>query len=452
MMGMPNNPYGQQVMQQQVMQQQQLMQQHAMQQQMLVAQQGQPILQQPTYSTGQVVPTHNPQPVPALASPTYGGMLNTYVGQLLQNDCMGGPGGYGNGCGPCGYNSCGVQGCFPRARGNWFGYAGTVLMTRDRSRNIRLSYDSDTPAGSVLSTRDANADYQFGVEARFGRQIGCGPWAWEVGYWSILADQNEHTVNTSEFAGMLNSNIDFGDLDFTEGGLTANVNLWYNDSEIHQVVRRFQVHQVELNFLRLNEPNCAPRGYGNCGTSGWNTNWTFGVRYMKIDENFSFNTDDENDTFGDLTGEVFYSIDLQNHLIGFQLGGQSQYQITRCLSADIDLKAGLYGNHINHRSIVLGCQVGPAVVNGGPHVGEFADVTSRKDDLSFATELRIGLKYQLGCNVHLTGGYRAFAATSVALPEDQIPLAFGDLTSLEYVDSSGGILLHGFLFGLEWRR
>ncbi|MFT5523070.1 MAG: hypothetical protein ACI9HK_001014 [Pirellulaceae bacterium] len=459
---MPNQPYAQQVMPQQYQMQQQMFGQQFPQQH--PAMQHQPAMQQSVVNGyGQMVQSpqtmrapesiHGPpmsQGRPMPAQPSYGGMLNSYVGQLLQNDGMSGTGGYGG----CDTYGCGVQDCYSPARRCWFGHAGVVLMTRDKGRNVRLSYDSDDADGALLTTRDASVDYQFGSEARFGRQFACSPWAWEVGYWSILSNQNEQTVNTAGFAGMLNSHLDFGDLDLTSGALTANVNLWYNDSQIHQVTRNFQVHQVELNFLRLNDACTTPCGYGSsgCGPARWNTNWTFGVRYMKIDENFSFNTDDENAAFGDLTGEIFYSIDLQNHLIGLQFGGQSEYQITRCLSADFDLKAGLYGNRIDHRSLVLGCQTGPAIVNGGTHVGTAADVTSNKEDLSFATELRIGLRYQLGCNVSLTGGYRAFAATSVALPEDQIPLNFGDLTGVERVDSSGGLLLHGFLLGLEWRR
>ena len=170
---------------------------------------------------------------------------------------------------------------------------------------------------------------------------------------------------------------------------------------------------------------------------------------MRIDEWLDLDTDDTDTTFGNSADELFYDIETENHLIGFQLGCSSNYRMTDRMSLYCDGKCGIYGNHVQHSSLIWG-QGGFAVVQAGqPYAGQNFNVQSSKNDVSFLGELRLGLTYSIRRNWQLYGGYRVIGISGVALPVNQIPMYFADTVGVGLVDSNGSMILHGAQLGIE---
>jgi opacity protein-like surface antigen len=334
---------------------------------------------------------------------------------------------------------------------HWFGQANVLLLTRDRGKSVRLSTDAGVPGSTVLSTDDVAVGWNEGLEFRLGRFIGCGDYAIEGAWWTMFRQRRQASVFGATLAGNLDSVIDFGELDFDQGGLVANVNDWYTGSEVHRVRRGFEAHSVELNLLGFLTNGCATQ-CGTCDPCGhsFKLGWNLGFRYFRISEDLHFDTDDTNRTFGDPLGEVFYNIDIDNNLIGFQLGGNASYSFTSRLLATLDARVGLYGNYVQHSSSVIGCTIGPAVVNTGYHLGEAALVSTNEVDASMAFELKLGTMYRISDHWTTDFGYRAVAISGLALPDDQIPFRFGDLQTIQNVNTHAAMILHGFNLGFEF--
>ncbi len=74
-----------------------------------------------------------------------------------------------------------------------------------------------------------------------------------------------------------------------------------------------------------------------------------------LTENFDLDSDVANHAFGDdLVNELFYDINVDNHLVGFQVGGQFNSCLTTRMWLQAGSKFGVYGNHIRHRQSLWG--------------------------------------------------------------------------------------------------
>jgi hypothetical protein len=360
--------------------------------------------------------------------------------EALGNDC------YDGGCSgslPCA--------CGPR----WFAGAYGLYMTRDRQNPVWTSYDSNDPYGAVLGSPDAAMDWEAGAEIRFGYIFGNDTML-EFVYWGIFDSVQDAGIAASSLGGgMLNSVIDFADLDYDDGiGGTANVNGWYNDAQAHRIRRSFEIHNLELNLLHMPLVGAAGCNTGcasccnTCCRRGLSVGWGVGIRYLMIDEGFQFGTSEDNEVFGDSDDELYYNIDIQNSLVGFQTGGRADYWWTNHFGVFSDVKFGVYNNHITHHSSVSGNR-GYATANNGPNSGEAFNIHSSKDDVAFVGEWRAGVNWQLTNHWRAVAAYRAVALTGVALPGEQIPAFFGDYSGVGNIDSNGSMILHGAQLGLE---
>jgi hypothetical protein len=179
---------------------------------------------------------------------------------------------------------------------------------------------------------------------------------------------------------------------------------------------------------------------------------------MRIDDDFEYASmwaiDDGTGTLTppaytpwDGAGELYYDINVDNHLTGFQLGANMSY----CVSCKCNLfwnsSFGLYNNHINSYQRVYG-ELGPATWVGS---GENATVRSRKDDVAFAGEMLLGGAYDFTCNWRGILAYRAVAITGVALSVDQMPEDFSNEAEVALIDSNGSLIIHGVQAGVECR-
>jgi hypothetical protein len=230
----------------------------------------------------------------------------------------------------------------------------------------------------------------------------------------------------------------------------------------------FQAQNLELNLLRLPIYGGAACGYGGCD-SGCDSNGAAcgtpfnimtlcGVRYMRLDDDFQYATmwavDDGTGTLTppaytpwDGAGELYYDVNVDNHLAGFQLGANMSY----CVSCKCNLfwnsSFGLYNNHISSYQRVYG-ELGPATWVGS---GADATVRSNKDDVAFMGEMMLGGSYDFTCNWRGILAYRAIAISGVALSTDQIPEDFSNEEHVALIDSNGSLIIHGVQAGVECR-
>jgi hypothetical protein len=251
------------------------------------------------------------------------------------------------------------------------------------------------------------------------------------------------------------------------GGGAVPVGDYFLNAEIHRVRRSFQLHNFEINILQLLCSNgcpdsCGPTNVcswdssGPCNTSDcnstWQVRWIAGARYLLLDEEFQFATDRDSIVFGDNPDEeLFYEIDVVNHLLGGQLGCRIDWGCKRWCSLHSDAKLGIYANHIRHHQFFGGAN-GAATVNdsGGPFDSQPYRIWSTMTDISMIAELDLGIDYMINSQWSTGFGYRVVGVTGAALATDQIPRFFEYLDGARRINSTGSLLLHGAYWQAEY--
>lgn len=147
--------------------------------------------------------------------------------------------------------------------------------------------------------------------------------------------------------------------------------------------------------------------------------------------------------------DLYYDIDVDNNLVGFQLGGDVRYCLTPRWSIVSASRFGIYGNSITHRQQIYG-SAGDVMPNAGAYTGQPYNLSSSKTDVAFLGQLDLGLQYAINCRWNLGFGYRVLSVTGVALAPEQIPYDFSDYQDANYVDSNSGLILHGAYMRLQY--
>lgn len=349
----------------------------------------------------------------------------------------------GLGCGSsCDQNcdlGCG-SGC---GNGCWYGGVYGLVMDRNDDDNTWLSYDSAVGLSPLLSTGSARGDTAGGVETRIGYFFNACT-AIEATYWGIYPQQEEAWACGTCAGGDLSSVLSFNGLVYDNGTVSDAVVNWFGQpgdgAQAHRLRRDYDVTNIEINFLRIPCGGCNP-----CTTF----QLLAGVRYLGFDDAMSFASDYTNVAFGDDTfNELDYDIDVENHLLGLQIGGRVEHYLWGALSAHAGTKLGVYNNHMRHRQFIYGGN-GFATIDG---TGEAYNTFDSSNDVAFLGEFFAGLSYDLGSHWRLTSGYRALAVNGVALSTSQIAQdwEFTDLQRAAQIDSNDSLILHGGYMGVEF--
>lgn len=277
-----------------------------------------------------------------------------------------------------------------------------------------------------------------------------------------------------------------------------------------RVTQTFQVQNLELNFWRFGAPGVGAAsaysggglgggmvrgalgggcGTGSCGTGACSTgcydtcgcdpcggygecgcaptvaprrffiNGLFGVRYLKMDETFRnavffANATDiaypgSMPTSGAGAGQVlFHDIEVDNDLVGFQLGCSMNCLVGCRWTLFCDTNFGIYGNQIDAYQRVY--NPGGGGVVRFVETGGDAAVRSSKEDVAFLGEVRCGFGYQITPRIRLTNAYRAIAVSGVALSGSQIQTPVNE-AAFGYIDSNDSIIIHGYQGGIEFK-
>ena len=119
------------------------------------------------------------------------------------------------------------------------------------------------------------------------------------------------------------------------------MNNWFQPAQVHRLTCDWEFHNIELNVLTIlngynggcgvNGTGCGPRlgghGCGGCGDCccrpRMNVSWLAGFRYFRFDEDLIFASDDGDGVFNGGLDEMAYNVEVENNLIGFQLGADT---------------------------------------------------------------------------------------------------------------------------------
>jgi len=340
------------------------------------------------------------------------------------------------------------------AGGGYYGGVYGLIMNRDSEDEVWLSFNADSADLRLMGTHDAEMQWAGGFEVTAGMFLNCNT-AIEVSYWGIFPTAQEANAYDQNGApadgtGDLNTSLDLTTLNYNDGGGASSINDWFDNAARHTLRREFQIHNAEINLVRI--PGCCtPGGFGGIGGGCGVTRYHFlgGFRFLRFGEKFQFSTDETNTTYTNAADELHYNIDVDNNLFGFQLGGEAEYCFGKSVSFTAGAKFGAFVNRINHHSRIGGAN-GAAVVGAGPNAGREFDIDSSKTDLSFLGEIRLAMNYNINCNWRASVGYRAVAVTGIAHSADQIPTNFADIEGVRAINSAGSLLLHGGFAGLEY--
>jgi len=351
----------------------------------------------------------------------------------------------------------------------WLGSVRALYMNRDTENPQYFSYD-DTDSSIQLLPSDMSS-WAVGGEVRLGRSFCCGTMAIEGVYWGIYPEMQEASLHDANQPGFINSTFDTMSRLLYDNGVLGpqSLDTFTDAAQQHRIRNEQEFHNVELNFIYFpvgtyggscyldgacgkggGKSYCGKGGKGACGAGGVNVGLMAGLRYFVFDEHFQFAASRWGANFGDdPTGEVFYDIDVENRLIGPQIGFNVDYCVTNRLSLFLGSKAGVFNNSINHVSQIYGHN-GFAYVDGGPNAGEDFNVHSSKNQISFLGEIDFGARYHLTSHWRLIAGYRIVAMTGMALTGNQVPPHFAGIEDVYDVDTNGEILLHGGYAGVEF--
>ncbi len=325
-----------------------------------------------------------------------------------------------------------------------------IGFNRDYEDEVWFSYPNGDPLGRGLTSRHAEINTFTGVEVKVGREF-CNGFGWELGYWGLFSRSAEFDL--AGYPTFRLPTIDY--LTYDDGTGPATVDTFINNSAVHRVRRTNEFHNIEINMFRRtlasrdNTCNsCIACNPGGPRGQRFRVDWTAGARFLKFDENFSFRTSYDG-LFAFDTRDLYYDINLDNNLVGFQMGNRFRYCLTNNLTFQGATKVGIYGNQINSRQEFYGAN-GYATVNTGGYTGDDYDIDSDKVDVSFLGEMDLGFRYRFGCNWTLTGGYRIMGVSGIALAPNQIPRDFSDIASASQINSNGNLILHGGYAGLEY--
>ena len=239
-----------------------------------------------------------------------------------------------------------------------------------------------------------------------------------------------------------------------------------------RVRTNFKAQNLELNFIRF--PVCEMSG-GGCDTgcdpcnscepcapaSMFSAYGSCGVRYFRADDDFMYATEFAEwdagapDQVGGYNGwnydnsnELYYDVQVENQLVGPQVGWTMNYCVGCKWNFFCNSTFGVFNNHIEQVQQMWSGGGGDVRFTGS---GDAYYVESDKNDISFLGEMRIGGSYDLSCHWRAVAAYRAVAITGMANSTDQVPSDFSNYEYAQIIDSDSSMIVHGVQVGAECR-
>lgn len=173
-----------------------------------------------------------------------------------------------------------------------------------------------------------------------------------------------------------------------------------------------------------------------------------GFRWFQLEDMFELAANIDG-TAGYQTEDIYYSVDVENNLYGYQFGSMISYCVGNRFMLNAGGKFGIYGNDANvmHRLQTLSTYA--YTTSQGAGTGDvFTDYSDTV--LSGLGELDLGGGYRLNCRMTIRGGYRLLAAAGVATSVGSIPGEYTTVASAGGVRANDSLILHGGYVGLDY--
>lgn len=393
----------------------------------------------------------------------------------------------------------------PGAKPYFFG-ANALIFRRIDDYNRLLSVNDTTGAG-ILYTQDAKLGTMAGFELMGGRYFNCGKNAIAVSYWGLFPESQSTTVvdggngvRSRLWRPWVGPNPNTGEYQLQmapAANVATDPDIYnvYDTATTHYLTRSSRFHNIEINLLgfavggasrnfnratagsmfagrnNCGYGSCGPcgyadacgSGYGDCGScapcedtsryatgpcsyvapgcgSKLNLTWIAGVRYLQFYDNLMYSA-----TGGPTLGAntISYDVNTRNHLVGFQIGGRTDYCVTCKMNLYGLAKAGIYGNNASLMSR-LASNTYNAYASNDPTMP--FSISRSSNTVAFLSELGTGVGYCFTPKWSATVGYRAIIASGVATSVGNIRHQ-GDTISGTGINAHDCLILHGLNVG-----
>ncbi len=369
--------------------------------------------------------------------------------------------------------SCCEPACRPPLA-RWFGGSNLLFMTLENSGSYNLSA-LDATGASLMNTSVVDPSATTGFEFYAGRYLHGNRFGLSFGY-MLLDPTRQEVLDIAPNAGDYLATVPaWNGISVNPGTGLDTVYNHFDGAAAYRVRRDLRFQGVEVNLSSFgimgasrvsdcglacqigrkfgwgHRSNC--KGYGGAAspiaracTSRVQVVATHGFRWFQVDDEFEFAAN-INSVGGYQADDLYYNVDTENNLYGYQFGGRLIYALSCRWNLSIGGKFGLYGNDVEYRQRV-GTLSTVAYRTGAP-----ADLVDTKDtDTVFSTlgELDLGLGYRISNAWTVRGGYRLMGITGIAAATDQFASNYSSIAASSAVSADDSILLHGGYAGLEY--
>jgi hypothetical protein len=230
-----------------------------------------------------------------------------------------------------------------------------------------------------------------------------------------------------------------GDLNHIPSG--ATVGDIYNAGDSVRLYRDTEIYNFEFNMLRNGGQ------YTNWRGAQANYELLAGFRLFQFNEELRYVS---NSSAPGYPTTLDYSLDAENTLAGFQVGGRNEVCLSRRWKMTGGASFGLFNNYIEtNQRITDETGYSPRIATG-PATGRPFDYSDDKNDAAVLGQFDLGLTCCLTRHARARVGYRALGVAGVALAAHQIPADFTDPDALGNANANGELLLQGLVYGLEF--
>ena len=165
-----------------------------------------------------------------------------------------------------------------------------------------------------------------------------------------------------------------------------------------------------------------------------------GIRYVSLDEAFSYNTQ------ADSGGSLDYDVDVTNDLVGVQLGTDLYVCVSPRFKVGAEVEAGVFGNDSTSTTVVNTVDGGVASTPINEELGD--------EDVAFVGELGAVGMFRVTPRLTIRGGYTLLYMDGVALATDNFntaaPFASFSADRVSQHRDNADVLYHGANLGFTW--
>ncbi len=321
---------------------------------------------------------------------------------------------------------------------------GLLFLQRSESEFLSLGQEVMDPATTPilvgeLTTESIEFNLEAGLRVGLVQELDCG-WSAEAVYYGLQEWGETARLVNSDGAGNIigGGQTVFLFSPFFNGVLNTGLSGQFALS--YTFAYESELHNLELNLRR------------QVYLSGTPVTGLVGFRYIHIDETASLIGREPN--AAPLFDQIERTIaSAHNHLVGFQLGVQTEASPSVGLTLGAEARVGTYLNFVDQRTT-------NSVDRGATGLPPLEPVVVNGDDLVLASHIEIGIfaRKQLRNNLQLRLGYQAMLISSLALAPDQFStldsaLLLGTRTAAgDRIVDDGDMILHGPSIVLEYTR